>query len=128
MSRNATAADLGRIEEMARKYYQAFDMPWPYDGAAVKRFVGGLIGADNALVIISDTGFAVGVKQAHPLSPGWVVASELMWWGDADLIRRFRKWASGADEVRYSCPLGSRALEMFSRLGDVAEVVFTEVR
>ena len=127
MSRDAVPADLDAIEVMAREYYRAFDVPWPYDGGAVKRFIAAMIGADNAVVIVSDAGFLVGVKQPHPVSPRWIVASEVMWWGDAGLIRRFRKWASDADEVRYSCPPAAKAQKMFARRGNVSETVFSEV-
>ena len=126
MIREATMQDMPALLEMAREYHKKLDPPWPYSGVGVRRFLEAVINSPDGLVLIHK-GFLVGIRQANPLSPKWIVASEILWWGNADLFRHFRKWAQGANEIRYSCPPDVAANKLFQRIGKPVEAVYSEV-
>lgn len=125
--RLANHDDLPAILEMSVDYYDEMRPVWPYSADGVKNTISHLINSPDGYVAIGN-GFIAGVKSESPISPGWIVASEVMWWGDAMLFRGFREWASDADEIRYSCPpRQERVCQFFERRGSASEIIFSEV-
>lgn len=122
----ATLADMPALLEMARAFHDHHKPAWPYSEKGMRAFFKALIEAPQGLVLIS-SGFLAAVKNPNPLNPEWIIASEILWWGDADLIRQFRKWAQDANECRYSCPPDARANKLFRRISDPVEIMYSEV-
>ena len=130
--RQATSRDLKRIVGMARDYHRAISPLWPLTNA--EGFFSALIEQDSAFLGINDSGFIAGLIAPHPLSPEWLVASEILWWsegaGGASLLRGFRAWAHerGAKEIRWSCPPDKdRVRRVFEHRAGLDEVIYSEV-
>lgn len=103
MSRDAVAGDIPRIVEMGRAYHARMG-----EGRFVAEdfaaFIEGAIEAPHIKVLISDTGFFVGVVDSLPWDAGEKLAHELFWWGDSALLGVFEQWAEGCSAVRASHP------------------------
>lgn len=85
--------------------------------------------ADVGFLRVSDTGFCAGVVQPHPLCKSWLVATEFLWWGDAHLLRAWRKWAreQSPNEIIYSCPVDVPAAGFFAKIAKPSETIYSEV-
>lgn len=127
MSRNATLEDMPELLEMARAFHDHSNPAWPYSEKGMRGFFEALIQSPQGLVLISH-GFLAAVKQPNPLNQDWVIANEILWWGDAGLFRRFKKWAQDADERRFSCPPEALANKFFGRMGSPVEIMYSEVQ
>jgi hypothetical protein len=119
----ASRADL---VAMAREYHAHMGAAWPLDEAAFLAVVEAAPYFDS-----TSDGFLVGTIATHPLSPGWVVAHEVMWWAKGSggtLARRFRRWAkeNGAQEILWECPPGARAEKFYKRTGRQVGAVYSE--
>ena len=84
--------------------------------------------SERGFLKVSERGFIAAVIERNPISPTWVIAKEFLWWGDADLIRSYRKWAlyEGANEIQYSCPPEARAERLFANVAKRSEVIYSE--
>lgn len=127
--RDATRADLPLIHEMAREYHALYAPAWPLNPAG---FFEMLMDSNQGYLRIAGRGFLGGIITDHPLSQGWRVANELLWWADGQglsLANDFRKWAKAqeARQIRWSCPPGAeRVVRFMSRHGECDEVAFLE--
>lgn len=122
--------DIDRALVMAVDYHADMAAPWPLDLDALRDVLERVGGSPQGFLRISDTGFCAGVIERHPLSPEWVVAKEVFWWRDADLIRQFRAWAKrkGANEIHYSCPPDkARVRRFYSGFSRAVDVTYSEV-
>lgn len=111
---------------MAVAFHEHHNPPWPLVEADVRATLAAI--EKHGFFRVTGSGFIAGVLQPNPLSKGWLVASEFLWWGDANLIRRFRKWAidNGANEIRYSCPPDERVKGFYSKFSTATEAVYSE--
>lgn len=130
--RRATVEDVPRILDMMERFHASEACAWPWDRQGAEDFLLAVLGAH--FVALTDRGFIVGVIQRHPLSPAWVYAAELFWWSEdgsgVRLMRAFQDWAvaSGAKEIRYSCPEHNEPVKkFFARQAAPIEAVFSEV-
>lgn len=130
----ATLADVPRIVGMAKRYHAKFRPAWDLDATASAQFFAGLVENPAGLLLVTDKGFLAAVAYEQPMSPGWVIASELMMWAEdgkgASLWRGYRKWADaiGAKERRFSCPPGNKRVAQFmAGQGRLDELTFSEV-
>jgi hypothetical protein len=128
----AAPSDLPDLVGMMERFHDHNQPPWPFDRAAASQTMAQLIDAHDALVLIGG-GFIAGVIQPNPLSPGWLVAKEFLWWSEdrhgLRLLRGFREWARkrGASEIQMSCPAGARAEKAFGRHGAAQEIIYSEI-
>ncbi|MEO9648819.1 MAG: hypothetical protein ABJ360_22535 [Roseobacter sp.] len=114
---------LDRAVEMARDFH-AYNKPlWPFVEADMRETLGAL-----PFLKVSERGFIAATICNLPISKRWVIASEFLWWGDPYLIRDFRAWAKarGANEIRYSCPAGSRVEGFYQTIARPSEAVYSE--
>lgn len=114
---------LDRAVEMARAFHAHNGPKWPFVEADMRETL-----AAVPFLKVSQTGFIAATICALPISRRWVIANEFLWWGDPYLIRDFRKWAkdSGAHEIRYSCPAGSRVEGFYQSIARPSEAVYSE--
>lgn len=113
---------------MARAYHAKIAPPWPLDMDAFLDVLERV--SQVGFVRVTGKGFVAGIIEAHPLSPGWTIAKEVFWFGDADLIRQFRAWAKahGADEIHYSCtPDNERVRGFYGGFSQLVDVIYSEV-
>lgn len=112
---------------MARAFHDHNRPPWPFDADDMRATLEVI--AETGFLKVTGKGFIAGFIQELPISRKWVIASEFLWWRDADLIRAFRKWAieNGANEIRYSCPYGARVEGFYSKISAPCEAVYSEV-
>lgn len=125
--RQYTEADKPHVAEMAMRFHRHVSPPWPLDTEAMH----GLL-MQLPFVRVTGDGFIAGALMQNPISPGWIVAKEFLWWAEGSgpaLMRAFRKWAlaNGANEIQWSCPPDARARRLFERLGAMSEAVYSEV-
>jgi len=118
--------NLDRAVEMAADFHKHHNPPWPFVETDMRNTLDYV--RSTGLLKVSATGFIAATLQNSPVSRGWLVANELFWWRDADLIRAFRKWAigKGANEIRYSCPFDSRVQGFYSKFSTASEAVYSE--
>ncbi len=114
------------LVDLARAYHARINPAWPFDPDAFLRVAESL-----PFFEATEDGFIGGTVGAHPLSPGWIVAQEILWFANGsggNLARSFRRWAkaNGANEIMWSCPPDSRAEKHLDRIGKRAEAVFSE--
>lgn len=116
---------------MGRAFHAHVAPPWPFDDLAFGATIETV--AAQGFVAMSGGGFIAGLLSAHPFSPAWPVARELLWWAQDGrgmaLLTAFRDWATdqGAREVQWSCPPDARARQIFARRGPETEIVFSEI-
>lgn len=120
----ATEADIPRILGFMAEFERAERPPWTLDPDAADAMLMTIIRDHYAAV--SDRGFIIGMVSRHPLAPQWLVASELLWWGDAGLLRGFIRWGRRhANEVRVSCPAhNDRVRRFYDSIGAPAEHIY----
>lgn len=118
---------------MAQRFHASVNPPWPWVAEDMAVTVEAMQESDDCFVATTDGGFILGLIQPNPMSRGYLIAQEFLWWSEdgsgADLIRKFRAWAKarGAHEIRYSCPAGNKRVERFySRIAQPTETVFAE--
>lgn len=129
--RLATTEDLPQIMVWAAKYHDEYKPNGPWDAEAVEAFIRTLIEAPQGLVLVGK-GFIAGMKAPNPLCPSWVIARELLWWGEGDgfaLWSRFRQWAKqDAAEIHYSCAASAEKVRRFyARVAEPYEVTYSEI-
>ena len=121
---------LSRLLNMGRKFHAHVNPPWPFDEAAFLRTIETL--RQTGYVAEARGGFIAGVVMGNPISPGWIMAKEFLWWSEdgsgLKLRNGFRAWAieRGANEIQWSCPPSSRANRIFARSGQATEIVYSE--
>lgn len=132
MIRTAEVKDVPRIVAMARRFYDAVPQPWPWSEDDMTETVRGLV--EHEFAIVSDCGFILGLKVENPISRGWIIAKEFLWWSEDNsgmaLLSAFRDWARkvGADEIQLSCPPGAvRVNRVYRRYAQASEIVYSEV-
>jgi hypothetical protein len=118
---------LDRAVEYARAFHAHNNPPWPFvesDMRETLQFI-----SENGFLKVTGKGFIAATLHSLPISKNWVIASEFLWWGDAHLVRQYRKWAieRGANEIRYSCPPGSRAEGFYRKISAPCEAVYSEL-
>ncbi len=131
--RQATAADIPALVEMAGRFHEQHERRFGFDADHMARHFASLIEADQ-FCQIHGKGFLTGVIVPALSSPDWLTAFEVLWWSEDGnglrLMRAFEKWAAGrgAREVKFSHPVGNdRAAQILSRTGHVpAEVIYTK--
>ena len=103
--------------------------PWPFVEQDFLRLLEAIEENPNGFLRVSDKGFVAGCIEENPASRGWFIAKEIFWFGDADLIRTFRKWAlkRGANEIHYSCPPSNKVGGFYAGFSRPVDVVFSEV-
>lgn len=105
MIRPASLDDIPSLLAMGREFHAASGLPFSFDEAAMGRVLAGLIGSDQAVVLMTDRGVIGGALNPAYCDPSWIMAVELFWWAKGDglaLLRAFEDWAkeAGASEVR----------------------------
>lgn len=130
--RVATSADVPHIVALARRFYEANPQAWPYSEADTTETVRAIV--EGGFAAVTDGGFILGTIMQNPVSRGWVVAKEFLWWAEdhsgASLLSAFRKWAleQGANEIQLSClPDADRVRRVYGRRGKASEIVYSEV-
>ena len=128
----ATRADIPRIVWMAGKFHKQHGAKWPFDPQAAAAFFQSLVDSDDGLLLVTNKGFAAAVANRHPMSPDWLMVSQLLMWSEdgagARFWRAMRKWADdiGASEFRCSChPENERVSAFMARQGDADEIIYT---
>lgn len=116
---------------MAERFYRHHAPKWQWNKQATHDLLSGL--ADTGFLAVTDGGFIAGLINPHPISPEWLIASELLWWAEDNsglaLMRAFRRWAkeSGANEIVYSAPADAvRARQVMARFGKPSEIYYSE--
>ena len=112
---------------MAREYHAHIGAPWPLDEQAFLALTETVPYFDS-----TSDGFLAATIARHPLSSGWIVAHEVLWWAKGSggtLARRFKRWArsNGANEILWTCPPGARAERFYKRTGRQVDAVYSEV-
>ncbi|WP_171644634.1 hypothetical protein [Ruegeria sp. HKCCD6109] len=112
---------------MARAYHAEMNAPWPFDPEAFLDVVEAI--RINGFFRLTDKGFIAGAVNRNPLNPEWRVGTQIMWYGDADLIRQFRKWAKaqGVNEIHCSCKPETRVERFYSSFAQPCDAVYSEV-
>lgn len=128
--RKATLDDMPRLMEMGRAFHAAVRPEWPWSDDGFADLMRRLMKSGH--VTITDGGFMAGVKMAHPVNPHWWVAHELLWWAEdgsgPQHFKAFRKWASDADEIRWSCRADNdRVKRFYGKFSRHVEAVYSEV-
>lgn len=126
--------DAGTVEDavsMAERFYRHHGPKWHWNKQATRHFLSGV--AETGFLAVTDGGFIAGLITPHPISPEWLIASELLWWAEDNsglaLMRAFRRWAkaSGANEIVYSAPAHAvRARQVMARFGKPSEIYYSE--
>ena len=118
---------------MAERFYRHRSPDWPWNEQATRAFLSGLAEAERGFLAVTGGGFIAGLINPHPISPEWLIASELLWWAEDKsglaLMRAFRRWAreSGANEIVYSAPADAvRARQVMARFGKPSEIYYSE--
>lgn len=132
MIRVATAGDLPQLVEYGRAFYERNRPAWPWDAEAFADTMRRLIEDEDGFVAVGG-GFIAGLRQPNPISPGWIIAKEFLWWSEGRngprLLAAFRAWASDAHEINYSCPSDAdRVRAFYGRFSQPLEAVYSEVR
>lgn len=132
MIRAATVGDLPQLVEYGRAFYDHNRPAWPWDAGAFADTMRRLIEDEDGFVAIGG-GFIAALRQPNPISPGWTIAKEFLWWSEGRsgprLMDAFREWAADAHETHYSCPVDAERVRAFyGRFSQPLEAVYSEVR
>jgi GNAT superfamily N-acetyltransferase len=126
-----TEAD--RIVAMAQRFHAAINPAWPWDADDMLATVQAMQERDDCFVASTAGGFILGTLQANPMSRGYLIAKEFLWWSEdgtgAALMRQFKQWAKrrGADEIQLSCPAENhRVQRVYSRTAQPSEIIYSE--
>lgn len=123
--------DIPAIVGMMRDFHSAESPPWPLSEVAAADIAAAVV--KDGFAAVSASGMILGVALENPLSPGWLVAKEFLWWASdgsgAALGRAFRAWARkiGASEIQWSCPAKNlRVRNHYARRAVESEAVYSE--
>lgn len=122
MSRNLLA--------MGRRFHASVNPPWPFSDEGFLRTIESL--RQSGYVEETPGGFIAGLIVDNPLSDGWTVAKEFLWWAEDGsglrLRNNFRQWAksNAVSEIQWSCPPDAKARGMFARMAQETEIIYSE--
>jgi len=125
-SREVTA----HLLAMGRAFHAKVSPPWTFSDQG---FLATMAAIDEGGYLhITPRGFIAGVIAPNPLSDGWVIAKEFLWWSEdgrgQSLRQGFRKWAveRGANEIQWSCPPNERVERVYARSAQKTEIIYSE--
>lgn len=129
--RLATPDDIPELVEMGRRFHAKVKPEWPLCDDALAETLRGLV--SSGFVGVTKRGFIAGVLVENPISPGWLIGKEFLWWAEdgqgAKLRQGFRGWARehGAREIQWSCPYGAeRVRKVYARTAEPTEIIYSE--
>ena len=112
--RQATAGDIPRLVEMARRFHMAKQAGLEFvadDAAASFEWA-----VNSGVVYIASDGFIAGIIASDPWDQSRRVCHELFWWSEGrdgmKLKKKLEEWAcdSGCAEVQFSHPASEKTV------------------
>lgn len=115
---------------MGRAFHAKVSPPWQFSDQG---FLATMAAIDESGYLhVTPRGFIAGVIAPNPLSDGWIIAKEFLWWSEGgrgqSLRRGFRKWAveHGANEIQWSTPPNERVERVYARSAQKTEIIYSE--
>ena len=117
---------------MGRAFHAKVSPPWAFSDHGFLATMAAIDESDDGYLHIQGNGFIAGVIALNPLSEGWIIAKEFLWWSEGgrgqSLRRGFRKWAveHGANEIQWSTPPNERVERVYARSAQKTEIIYSE--
>lgn len=117
---------------MGRAFHAKVSPPWTFSDAGFLSTMAAIDESESGYLHITPRGFIAGVIAPNPLSDGWVIAKEFLWWSEdgrgQSLRQGFRKWAveHGANEIQWSTPPNERVERVYARSAQKTETIYSE--